>query len=345
METQHVFLDTEVFDHNNLNFGSASLLKLIELAQQGIVVVHLTTVTVREIEAHIVSNVTEVISSLRKFYERQRSVKFVSSLPGSPFQPIPRDYDPEPLKQSGLTLFEQFRKDARINTIPVNDVPIDGVFHDYFAATPPFGAGKNKSEFPDAFVLAALHRWCEETENRIYVVSNDGGMLSACDGSPTLIPLSSLDEFLDLSARGEKDLYEYATSVYENFRNEILELLKERFVEIGFYLDQPDSDVFDIEVTEVDITKELATSIAEDAAVFEIIADVEFTGDYSYADFIVEDVVISKDEGTFEYSSTIHAKVRLLYDHEDPEVSQVEDLWIEETGIMVDLEPKWHELK
>lgn len=344
MDTPHVFLDTEVFEANNFQFDSRALEKLASLAREGTIVIHLTEVTRREIQEHVVSYVNKAVSLLRKV-SKDRAVQHFALLPDSPFRAIGRDFDPEPFIRAALTAFDDFLRDTAVDVIPVSDVSVDQVFSQYFGSVPPFQTGAKKAEFPDAFALGALRQWCERTTNSIYVISRDTDFCLGCQESPALISLASLDEFLDLAAREPGDLYTLANRVFEEFKAEILEELKDEFQGLFFFLDEADSDVSDVEVTNIEADKELAISVEENEAFFELTADVTFTANYSYADFIVEDVIVSRDEGTIERTVPVHAEVSVLYDRQDPAASQVHFVTIREKSFQIDLQPDPYELK
>ncbi len=344
METPHVFLDTEVFERNNFDFQSRSFKKLISLVQEGTAIVHLTQITRKEIEAHIVSRIDEALGILKKV-SKERAVQHLSKLPAPPFQPIQRNLDPQPLRQAGQATFETFIIDARADVIPVDTVRINEVFDQYFGSMAPFHMASKKSEFPDAFALAAIRQWCQQTNNRIYVISNDKGFIDSCEGSNDLISLTTLDELLDLAARQAEQLYAFAIDLFEKFKGEILENLKEEFEGIFIYLDEAESDVSDTEVKEVDLEEVLAISVEPNEALFEISADVTFTVNYSYADYIVEDVIVSTEEGVLKRTTKVHAEVSLLFDQEDPDASQVHFVSIRENNLKIDLWPDASELK
>ncbi|MCD2185217.1 PIN domain-containing protein [Rhizobium sp. GN54] len=65
----------------------------------------------------------------------------------------------------------------------------------YFGQRPPFGLGKNKSEFPDAFALCSIESWSAECGG-VIVVSNDTAWREFCERSPNLYCMSELREAL-----------------------------------------------------------------------------------------------------------------------------------------------------
>src|SRR5207249_3278369 len=93
-------------------------------------------------------------------------------------------------KDIGTAMLSQLKhcwESLRTTTLPVNDVNVSAVFDDYFSVQPPFGTGKKKSEFPDAFAAHALRAWCKANGQIMHVVSGDGDWESVCAAVPEFI--------------------------------------------------------------------------------------------------------------------------------------------------------------
>src|SRR6266568_8728020 len=156
MDTPHVFLDTEIFVSNNFHFASPLFVKLVELAQTRVIFLYLTTVTVREIEAHIVSDIQDALTHIKALQKKEKSVKVLGLSPDTPFPIIPKTFDVEATQQRALDSFHKFLESATVEIIKVEGISIDEILEKYFGSVPPFGSGEKKHEFPDAFALAGL---------------------------------------------------------------------------------------------------------------------------------------------------------------------------------------------
>lgn len=345
MDTPHVFLDTEIFVANSFHFESPLFVKLAELAQKRVIFVYLTTVTVREIETHIASDIEEAVTHIRALQKKQKSVNVLGLTSNSPFPILPKNFDREATKQRVLDSFHGFLQAARAEIIEVEGISIDEILEKYFGSIPPFGSGEKKHEFPDAFALAGLQKWCDESGNRIFVVSNDGDMSSACDSSESFYSLRRVQELFDLIARDQQELYEFAGNLFREHRGEIEDLLREGFLDIGLFIDQPESDVFDVEVRGIDVVSELATEVTSENAQFEVQVEITFKADISYAELVIEDIPVLMNEEKIEQTLELKAKVSLLYDREDPDAFQVETVGFEDDSLLLDLEPSPEELK
>src|SRR5438874_1441023 len=124
MDTQHVFLDTEIFVSNNFHFESPLFVKLAELAQKRAIFVYLTTVTVREIETHIASDIEEAVTHIKALQKKQKSVRVLGLIPDTSFPILTKTLDLEPTKQRALDSFHRFLDAAMAQIIEVEGVSI-----------------------------------------------------------------------------------------------------------------------------------------------------------------------------------------------------------------------------
>jgi hypothetical protein len=344
MDTAHVFLDTEIFVSNNFHFESPLFEKLISLAQQETIFIHLTTITVREIEARIISDIEQGLAHLRTLQNKERAVKVLGLIPNTPFQIIPRRFEIAPIKRQIMDSFRSYLEAIRADILPVTDVSIDEVFDKYFRAVPPFGSSEKKHEFPDAFALAGLQGWCNRTGNRVFVISNDSDMRDACELSESFISLRSLQELFDLIAK-EVELYAVALNLYTEHKREIEDLLKDEFQDLLLFIDEPESEVSDVEVQELHVIRELAIEVEDDHATFELSVAVRFTAGISYAEYIVDDVPVLMREGEIEKTVHLKGEVNLLYDREDSDAFQVEHVKFDDDSLLLDFDPSCDEVR
>lgn len=75
------------------------------------------------------------------------------------------------------------------------ETPARIVFGRYFESQAPFEQ-RGRKEFPDAFVVEGLSRYCTSNDISMYVVSGDAALRRAAEGHACLVPLQTLDEVL-----------------------------------------------------------------------------------------------------------------------------------------------------
>lgn len=189
--TLNVFIDTEVFDHHSRDFQSANLRALRRLGSSGEINLFLTEITEHEVRAHIDSDAKDAFKRLQNYKRMSRAVKRV--LPDPKLEPEDEGAIQKDLQKD----FDEFMRDAKIEILSVDGVPAGPIFKKYFEQKPPFGDKNKKSEFPDAFALAALEVWCKAKSTKIYVVSGDSDWKRACNANPDLLHVERLDELLE----------------------------------------------------------------------------------------------------------------------------------------------------
>jgi hypothetical protein len=121
-------------------------------------------------------------------------------------------------------LVERFRS----HSILALDVPARVVFDRYFAGSPPFN-NRSSKEFPDAFVVEGLARYCGSNDITMYVVSGDAALRRAAESHDTLIPLQTIEDAL-AAATAERgaDLEGIADDVFAtpDFARQLIEAIE-----------------------------------------------------------------------------------------------------------------------
>ena len=248
LATRTVFLDSEVFKRIGLHFGGKAIEEFRGICSKGGLESVTTTVVVREVRRHIEQSVREASDSLRKFQRKARILSESKSFSDSPlFEPFNEDE----LKEEALKAFDSFLEETGTKVLDLSNVDAEQVFDSYINESPPFGPGKKKDEFPDAFTLAALESEAEARQVRIYVVSHDGDLINFCDDKDALVSIDNLDELLDLYNSHESaisaELKQYFALNTAQFHSEVIASID--MMGIDNAGDWEDSDVIDSLIT------------------------------------------------------------------------------------------------
>jgi predicted nucleic acid-binding protein len=190
---KNVFIDTSVFIANNYSYDNPIFKALLEYISQDKVQVILTSVTVQEVKSHIEKDTERTVVAIKK---ARAEARILRNIPNHPISQIFTDFDAKLLRQTLTKQFDDFLNAARVIIVPVDEADIQKVFDLYFKREAPFGEGKKKSEFPDAFVLSALNKWCESDSEKACVISTDADMKEGVTSFPCLIHLNTLEEFI-----------------------------------------------------------------------------------------------------------------------------------------------------
>lgn len=286
LKTRNVFLDTEVFEAFNFNFDSKGLSELVRLAQADFVKVFLTTITVGEVHAHIVEKINEASSKLKKFRnEEGRIFQNLSSYKG-----ILAKVDKQKQIDEMKAQFQGFLKNAKVTVIDARSVDPESVFGDYFGLKPPFGEGRKKEEFPDAFAQHALTSWCEKNRYDMYVISANKDWHGPKKG---LIPLVKLEEFLDAAVKDEagEELATKVLSIYAKHLDKVEKAIVNAFQDSEFYPSDVDGDVDEVRVKSVKIDQPFVLEVDQTLATISVDVEVKYIADVSY---------LNDDEGIWD---------------------------------------------
>ncbi|MGO6900879.1 PIN domain-containing protein [Rhizobium ruizarguesonis] len=192
LETRHVFLDTDVYRQLGHNPDTAPLLELGKKIAAGQLILHTSDITLAEIKRQLTEYVTESARELKVARKvagrwRARHPDLVAEIPEIDVNAVSAAAFRKIVQAIRSTWYATFHQ--------ATSVAASSVFDDYFAGRPPFSQAKSK-EFPDAFVIKALKTWCDEHDERLYVVSKDKAMQQAVSESGVLISADSLQEVL-----------------------------------------------------------------------------------------------------------------------------------------------------
>ncbi|MGH9426675.1 MAG: PIN domain-containing protein, partial [Terriglobia bacterium] len=228
----NAFIDTECFDHSGLNFASTVFRELIRFAKQHKVHVVLTSVTVQEVRAHIDAAISNAEVAIERFRKEGRILRQVST----PFRTIFQEFDAAKAREDLHEQLTVFLEDTEAVILDVNAVAPESIFHDYFNSVPPFGSGKKKHEFPDAFSFAAICEWCRKTGENLYVVSGDPDWKAACTQNEALRYVDTLGHVVALLAKREaQGLADRASALYAKNIDRVRESIADEFRKGGFY--------------------------------------------------------------------------------------------------------------
>jgi hypothetical protein len=265
MKTWNVFIDTSIFRSSNFSINS-KLFSIIEsFCKSGRVELVLTDITIEEIKANLWKVISEAESAIKQARAKAS---------------ILRNLDSDNYK----FLFEQFKKEEIFNQlkddimayfdrcdveiIKATEVHPKTIFSDYFQGRPPFGEGKKKNEFPDAFIIAALNNWSKSTENDIYVVSGDQDFKDVSIINNSLIYLPSLQRFIELVLSDDNVLIEFIHNLINRNRNKIFDAIADEVKQYEMVVmdADPDAEAFIEEATIIDLYNMSVIELSENDA-------------------------------------------------------------------------------
>ncbi|WP_157096384.1 PIN domain-containing protein [Methylosinus sp. R-45379] len=211
LRTRHVFLDTEVYRRAGFNISNTPFALLAKQIEEGRVALHVTDITLAETHRQLKEAALVMAAEAKRL---ARDFNRIAQLTGEGNVTV-KDVDGSDLGEKAWTGFiDALIKRFRSHSVLALEIPARGVFDRYFAGTPPFDHRGSK-EFPDAFVVEALARYCKSNEISMYVVSGDTALRKAVGEHATLLALETIEDILAAAtAEGGGDFEAIADEIF-----------------------------------------------------------------------------------------------------------------------------------
>lgn len=233
--TRHIFLDTEVYRRHGFNLETQAMQALARNLSDGVFVLHVADITLRECErqlADLVHKATSTFNLAQRKLRRWREPKLHRNGTGE------AEVNGAKLAKNACRSFRwQLTFTWSALEHAASELPAKNVLAHYFARHPPFDF-KDSKEFPDALVIEALSDWCKKEGSQMYVVTGDEAMQRAAAATTTLVPISSLDDLLQTAATMENpELLDFVSDALLklSFDDALKRLLTDRLGEVALY--------------------------------------------------------------------------------------------------------------
>jgi len=245
----YLFMDTQVFDQLNHNYEQFDLLKLRQLAAEGYVKLLMPTITVAEVLSHLDERAVGVATAVAKLAQlpavRASGIKLF----------VERDHKVvgEALRSKLREQFQSFCEDCGTISVDLRHVDADGVFIRYFASDAPFDVPRKKSEFPDAFTVAALRAWKKRNNvDAVVIISGDDDWKRMTHEDVGFRQFDTLRSYL-----GTLTEQSVAAAIKQYIRArwdaEVAPEVEKWFSNSSFWPGDVDGEIDEVEVGEVDI--------------------------------------------------------------------------------------------
>ena len=252
LRTRHVFLDTEVYRRAGFNLSNTPFSLLAKQIESGRVVLHVTDITLAEIQRQLAESALVMAAEAKRL---ARDFNRISQLTGEVSITVSNVDGPALGERAWAGFIDALVKRFRSHSILALEIPARTVFDRYFAGTAPFDHRGSK-EFPDAFVVEGLARYCKNNEISMYVVSGDAALRKAAGERETLIPLETIEDILAAAtAEAGGDLEAIADEIFAapGFDDQLTEALRADldFVDFAYYGSLSDVSVLGAELDEI----------------------------------------------------------------------------------------------
>lgn len=281
-----VFLDTSIYISSNYGFASPLFLALKARIENKQVILGITKITIAEVESNIRQGVIEAEQAIEKAKKQARILRNSTAPQSSIF----KVWDIEKVIEELINRFHTFLKEFEVVILGYEEVDAESVFNLYFNKKPPFGDGKKKDEFPDAFVMKILESWGESENQSVFLISEDNDFVSNDGDFLHLERVQSLADILSILSFKYEELAPLCIKAYEFVREAVNSQITIDFTNTGFYIEDQQGDVNEVtdvaingyepRVLRVDYESETGFVHCE----FEVIAKIDFVAHLSYDD-------------------------------------------------------------
>lgn len=281
-----VLIDTSAYHNRQCDFSgitSAMIPTFLRLMEENHIPILSHSILDNEVRKHI--NDSQIVERAKKLCNSVQKNKAILEHVGIYPESICSKISAESIVDDLTKAYEEFAQ----NFVMLPYVEAQEVFADYFDTKPPFSAtGDKKAEFPDAFVLKGLLRYCvENPEARVLIVSNDLDWKNTLN-SNTQIDIA--DTFKDALALLWKQLENKAEFVWRIWTDKTPEIMvaiaeeaeSEAFSVNGIY------DPEEIEITNLRTTNMMGNmtpmEITENSVLVHVTAGLSVDGVVDYLD-------------------------------------------------------------
>lgn len=311
LKCKNIFLDTSVFEKNNILEGT-KLKILLKNAEDGWINLYSNGIIIQEVKARIKKRILESKSFIKKFLkDNEIPIRIFRNSDTADWLGTLRkgiDYDLEISK-----LCEKINKvvtETPITLIPYDTVDIKSIFDKYFKEEPPFKEGLKKSEFPDAFVLASIEQWCKAgILTKMVVISSDKDWLSY--ESPYIIPVEDIESVLKFIAESKESMEDriiFTDRLFEKNIDAVKGLIDKTLNENDLCFEaRDDSEINKYKVSNITVTGLSLMDIEEEYAEYYVEISFDITADISFEDY--ETAYYDNETGKYLFLETVHTTI------------------------------------
>ncbi|MFI4898331.1 MAG: PIN domain-containing protein, partial [Phycisphaerales bacterium JB059] len=190
-------IDTCIFVQARMHFDIPGLQALRHRCRSGSTTLLCTDITNREIARKCEEAAESVAEQHEKFRKHVLSkIAITDELKETLFGTMPTAQIADTAKHEYATLLS----DCEAVLLEAKHARPDMVMDAHFNCRPPFGKGKKRNEFRDAFVIDLLEQHHAKTGDSVHIISDDEDLHQAADERDWLTAHTSIFDFLDETA-------------------------------------------------------------------------------------------------------------------------------------------------
>lgn len=196
MQRETVFIDTNLFIEENYFHKGNKIMTLLSLAKKNRISLITTIIVKKEVEEHFTHGMKKAFDTLKEVRELKNIIEFDNCI---------KSLDKKMIKKKSEMILKDFFDSGYIYIIGYEYCNnIEKIFDRYFNHEKPFGEGKKKNEFPDAFSLSAIESYCEKFGlQEVIVLSKDKDII---EYKSKFLKIEEAKEFISSKLKENEEL-------------------------------------------------------------------------------------------------------------------------------------------
>lgn len=207
-----VFLDTSVLAGQQYNFASTALQTFVPAATKNKLKLILPDSMEREVKRQMRDRSQEALVA---FETARKKAPFLAKWSNFPKRVHPSQESWE-ITRIATAEWDDFLAQFEVTRVGYEHVDTMTIMAWYDQCVPPFGEGKKRKEFPDAFSIAILDSYSEKNDCSIAVVSEDQDFKLACERFPNLLYFKNLPRLTELLLSKEDNVAKLHAAIDSN---------------------------------------------------------------------------------------------------------------------------------
>ena len=323
-----MFIDTSIFVSQNYDYAGPVFKNIARLSNARKTDIFVTDIILLEIQNNLDKEISKTDDA---FLKVRKDARVLKNLGAEHVDKIFPKLDKLHITKKLKKKLSGFLEQARVTVIPASNSSIDTVFAKYFSGEPPFGTGRKKSEFPDAFSMIAIEEWCKRKHEKMYVVSKDKDIESYCRESRNLIFLDDLAKFIDNVETHDDYFASVVLEKISNNKQVVEDAISESFVDQDFWIADQEGDVNEVQVNDQHINDIYILKAEQNYAIVQIDVSTNYDADIAYGD--TSTVLYGGEDGvylpwesvdkTVEQNVDYVAILHVVYNEKDPTYFEV----------------------
>jgi len=291
----NVFIDTSIFYNNGFSVDRTMFNTLRSLCDAKKINMLSTDITQDEIKANIEESIKELKTEFKRIASKNRIIETIG---GDGYREFIDSKSIQSISNDIKGKIDNFLNYCNTTIIKASEQSAQKVLIDYFTKQPPFGEGKKKYEFPDAFILNALKDWCFKNKIKIIAISADKDFEKFCKNESQFQYFPSLYEFVDYVLMDQDNVVAVIHDIIKQNDKIIQKEIESEIENLGVYLGDAEGEVIFNDIMNFSILESSVVHLEGNTANIVCQVDTTLSFDANYWD--PDSWMSVKDDGVKE---------------------------------------------